>query len=306
MTTEPARSDFGTPTKGVLHNPILNAMRTLGGSATSPEIEAQIISALSLREDVLEDTTPSGQSRLRTRLSWARFELMTCGYLEQASESNGYYVWALTKLGRETLEVDSAKIVREANRIVRERKAAEPPVETESEIEEADPDGDTLWREQLRGILLSMSPGDFERLCQLMLRRSGFSEVTVTGRSGDGGIDGHGTLRVAGLISFLVSFQCKRYKGSVGSPVVREFRGSLGRRTERGLLITTGTFTQDAIREASREGAVPIDLLDGDALLERLRELRIGITVQQVEETSVDYGWWERNYGITDTPDAGA
>ena len=73
-----------------------------------------------------------------------------------------------------------------------------------------------------------------------MLRKSGFTQVDVTGRSGDGGIDGIGIMRLGGFLSFRVLFQCKRYKGSVGAGTVRDFRGAMIGRTDKGLIVTTG------------------------------------------------------------------
>jgi len=145
-------------------------------------------------------------------------------------------------------------------------------------------------------LLLDMDPAAFERLIQRLLRESGFIQVEVTGRSGDGGIDGKGIMRLAGLLSFHVVFQCKRYRGSVGSAQVRDFRGAMVGRADKGLLITTGNFTKDAIREATRDGAPPIDLVDGDQLVEKLRELSLGIHTKriEVEKIVVDPAWFKR------------
>src|SRR6185437_16138890 len=127
----------------------------------------------------------------------------------------------------------------------------------------------------------------FERLCQRVLRESGFVKVEVSGRSGDGGIDGTGVLRL-NLLSFQVLFQSKRYRGSVGSSVVRDFRGAMVGRADKGLIITTGTFTAEARREATRDGAPAIDLVDGEALCDLLKSLRIGVKVETVESVTVD------------------
>ena len=80
------------------------------------------------------------------------------------------------------------------------------------------PDIDELeWEEELLDVIKEIEPAAFERLCQRLLRDSGFVEVTVEGRSGDGGIDGRGVYRIGGLISIRVIFQAKRYKGSISS-----------------------------------------------------------------------------------------
>jgi len=148
------------------------------------------------------------------------------------------------------------------------------------------------WRDTVIQILRELSPDAFERLCTRLLRESGFIEVEVTGKSGDGGIDGRGIIRVGGLISFNVLFQSKRYQENVGASVVRDFRGAMIGRADKGLIITTAGFTRDAKKEATRDGAPPIDLIDGYLLAEKLKELKLGITTELVEAVDVDKGWF--------------
>jgi len=143
------------------------------------------------------------------------------------------------------------------------------------------------WQDRLLECLLRMKPAAFERLCQRILRESGFIKVEVTGRSGDGGIDGIGVLRL-NLLSFHVFFQCKRWKGSVGASVIRDFRGAMVGRADKGLVMTTGTFSTDARREATRDGAPAIDLVDGETLCELLKGLKIGVSIRKVEHVLVE------------------
>lgn len=138
-----------------------------------------------------------------------------------------------------------------------------------------------------------MSPDAFERLAQRLLREAGFVKVEVTGRSGDGGIDGIGVLRV-NLLSFQVLFQCKRYQGSVGSGAVRDFRGAMVGRSDKGLIITTGTFSGDAKKEATRDGAPPIELIEGDSLCDLLKGLKLGVATEMVERVIVDAEWFAK------------
>jgi restriction system protein len=140
-------------------------------------------------------------------------------------------------------------------------------------------------------VLTGIKPDAFERLAQRVLRESGFVKVEVTGRSGDGGVDGVGVLRLA-LLSFQVYFQCKRYKGSVSAGAIRDFRGAMIGRTDKGLFITTGTFTAEAKKEATRDGAPPIDLIDGDQLCELLKNLKLGVATKMVEEVAVAPEWF--------------
>jgi restriction system protein len=147
------------------------------------------------------------------------------------------------------------------------------------------------WKDKLLGVLRNLQPEAFERLAQRVLREAGFIKVEVTGRSGDGGIDGIGVLRV-NLLSFHVLFQCKRYQSSVGAGVIRDFRGAMVGRSDKGVVITTGTFTPDAKREATRDGAPPIDLIDGDQLCDLLKDLKLGVRTEMVEQVNVESGWF--------------
>ena len=157
-----------------------------------------------------------------------------------------------------------------------------------------DSDGSNAdWREELNRILSEeLTPAAFERLIQRVLRETGFVQVEVTGRSGDGGIDGKGIAKINGILSFHVVFQCKRYRGSVGAAPIRDFRGAMQGRADKGLFITTGYFTRDAIKEATRDGAITIDLVDGGKLAEKLKELGLGVRVELSEAVRVERNWF--------------
>lgn len=216
------------------------------------------------------------------RCAWARSWLKNAGYVENSERG----VWALTKAGREALELSDAEIVRRvraADAVLRKAKRTA----TAAEADEAPEPAEIDWRTRLLTTLIGMKPDAFERLCQRVLRESGFTKVEVTGKTGDEGIDGTGVLRV-NLLSFHVRFQCKRWKGSVGSSVVRDFRGAMVGRADKGLIMTTGNFTADARKEATRDGAPAIDLIDGDALCDLLRDLGIGVRVKMVPEVVVE------------------
>lgn len=150
---------------------------------------------------------------------------------------------------------------------------------------------ETDWKEKLLEIVRGIEPDAFERLCQRVLRESGFTKVEVTGKSGDGGIDGAGVLRV-NLLSFHVRFQCKRYKEAVGAGAIRDFRGAMVGRADKGLFITTGRFTREAEREAVRDGAPAIDLIDGFELCDLLKQFELGVTTELVERITPDEGFF--------------
>ena len=187
--------------------------------------------------------------------------------------------------------VDPSEVVRFVRALDKQHSPKKRQVdETVRELSEAEG-----WKDKLSFTLTQkLDPSGFERLVQRILRESGFIHVEVTGRTGDGGIDGKGIARIHGFMSFHVLFQCKRYKGSVSASEIRDFRGAMvGRAADKGLFITTGSFTSGAIKEATRDGAPPIDLVDGDELAEKLRNLSLGVKTELVERIIVDETWFE-------------
>ncbi len=272
------------PTFDKLINPILRALHKMGGSASIQELEDTIVTNLGLSEGVAEIEHGKGsQTEVGYRAAWARNYLKNYGFLENSRRG----VWALTAKGLQTKEVDSKKVVREVQRSQREARGnTEQPTVVEEQSE------DRSWQDDLLEILREMNPSAFERLCQRLLRESGFIEVEVTRQSGDGGIDGFGTIRLGGLISFNVLFQSKRYTGNIGPETVRDFRGAMVGRADKGLLITTGGFTREARREATRDGAPPIDLIDGQLLVDKLKELGLGVMVKKVENVEINKEWF--------------
>ncbi len=272
------------PTFDSMMNSLIQALKELGGSGTIEEIEVKVSEKLKLTDEQLEIIHPdkSGQSEFSYRLAWTRTYLRRFGLIENSSRG----VWSLTAKGNKTDKVDEREVVR----FVRELSKGKSSPKNQNDSSEPEP----TWREELLGTLQKISPAAFERLIQRMLRESGFIQVEVTGRSGDGGIDGHGIMRLGGLLGFHVKFQCKRYKGSVSASQIRDFRGAMVGRADKGLFVTTGTFTKDAIREATRDGAPAIDLIDGEQLIDKLKELGLGVRTQkvEVEQVSIDPEWF--------------
>ena len=286
-----------------LLNPTLTALHALGGSASISEIANRVIEDMGLSAAITQIPCSRGKksgreermTELEYRLGFARTYLKNYGLLESLKRG----VWSLTAKGRETQRVDPKEVVDSYRRYLkqkRSRKQAETKkvalVEEIATSAEDPADETASWREDLLDTLRNMPPDAFERLCQRLLRESGFIEVEVTGRSGDGGIDGHGIIRLAGLISFPVLFQCKRYSGSVSPSVVRDFRGAMMGRAEKGVILTTGGFTKEAQREATRDGATPIDLIDGELLMDKMNELKLGVSAKMVEVVEVDKDWF--------------
>jgi len=272
--------------------PTLVALKDLGGSGNIDELNEKLIAGAELNEEQLGQTYPgSGALIILDRLSWARSYLKIAGYI--TNEKKG--VWVLTDKGRtktnwsvEQIEKDVAKAAKQA--ALDRQKAAGVDISEGSGTGESG----ISWIDSLLETISTIKPDAFERLCQRLLRESGFTRVEVTGKSGDGGIDGVGVLRVQ-LVSFHVLFQCKRWKGSVGSETVRNFRGAMQGRADKGLVITTGTFTAEARKEATRDGAPAIDLIDGEALCLLLKDLHLGVSVKEIrtEEISITESFFQ-------------
>ena len=264
-----------------LLKPAIECFKARGGSMTIQEMEEAMAAAMRLSDELL--AVPHGDgpgSQFDYELAWVRTYLKKAGALENSERG----VWRLTPVGAAMSDAQIATIpkrVRDEGRSRRVRR------EAEEEVSDGEVAAEASWKDKLLDALLAMSPDAFERLCQRILREAGFAKVEVTGRSGDGGIDGTGVLRV-NLLSFHVLFQSKRFKGPVRTSVVRDFRGAMVGRADKGLILTTGTFTPDARREATRDGAPAIDLVDGEALCDLIKQLKIGVTVRLVEEVEVD------------------
>ncbi|HEY1719458.1 MAG TPA: restriction endonuclease [Verrucomicrobiae bacterium] len=284
------------PTYDRLMNPLLKALRELGGSGSTDEIYQRVAEILKLPEDVLSvlhDPETSNQTEVQYRLAWARTYLKKFGFLESPQRG----LWFLAKKAETVSEVDTKQVQRFVRELSRKEKVTKPSTKPsdESDAESEKPEEAKAWRSKLHTILTKMlSPTAFERLIQRVLRESGFIQVEVTGRSGDGGIDGKGIARIHGFMSFHVVFQCKRWQGVVGSAEIRDFRGAMVGRADKGLFITTGSFSRDALKEAVRDGAPPIDLIDGDQLAEKLKELKLGVVTELIENVSVNEDWFKQ------------
>lgn len=277
------------PDHSQLQWPTIEAVRALGGSGSIDEIVEKVFEQQDFTDQqqrVLHGDGP--QTELAYRLAWARSYLKAMGLLINSRRG----VWSLTEDGRSVTREETSRLyadvvvrLREEQRAKRQARQVNDSALGEDQPADDEPD----WREHLLEVLMTIPPDVFERLSRRLLREAGFISAVVTGRSGDGGIDGLGIYRMS-LVSFPVFFQSKRYRGSVGPSAVRDFRGAMTGRGDKGLLITTGTFTGDAKAEATRDGAPPVDLIDGQRLCDLLKEYELGVRTETrvVEDVSVE------------------
>lgn len=268
--------------------PLLDALRDLGDSGKPMEVSNKIAENLKLKDDILDSTLKSGGKRFHNQVAWARQYLVWEGYLD----SSKFGTWKLTEKGKTaTITVQQAGEIfkkwvdihqkarkdKSDNQIIEEQEENPP-----EEIEESS-------HTELIDILLNLSPSGFEKVCKELLRESGFENVVVTGQSHDGGIDGYGMLELNPFVSFKVLFQCKRYKGSVPRAHVGDFRNAMIGRAEKGIILTTGTFSNEAIKEASREGAPKIELIDGEKLVKMFEKVELGVVPKTIYIPDLNY-----------------
>lgn len=281
--------DRGLPRTNALIWWQLRALRELGGSGKNAEINARASQLLDLSEEQLNVMHTESFAEIDYRYAWARTNLKNAGAIQKSDRA----VWSLTEYGWNMTEADLQQWLRSGREKVSSIDSS-GDISPSDDAEVSTEANQSTWESILLQRLLELSPKGFERLAQRILREAGFINVIVTGRSNDGGIDGVGLYRPS-LISFPVYFQCKRYRGSVGASVVRDFRGAMAGRGEKGLVITTGTFTREAVAEASRDGASSVELIDGASLCELLKELRLGVVVTErvVENVAIDAAFFE-------------
>ena len=297
------------PSLSDLIEPLIKALKTLGGSGTIQEIYDKVCELgnfSDVQQNILHKQGPN--TEIAYRLAWARTNLRIYGALENVRRG----VWSLTEKGRNLEAIDITEInkvvqksTQQKSQLISGNKNDQGIKITPSNIDFTNntsehefikindqiPIDSDIWTEKLLKILQQIPPDSFERLCQRILRESGFIKVEVTGRKGDGGIDGIGVLKIA-LLSFQVFFQCKRYTGSVGPSEIRDFRGAMVGRTDKGLFLTTGTFTSSAKQEATRDGAPVLDLIDGEQLCQILKDLNLGVETKMIEVVEIDQNWF--------------
>lgn len=265
--------------------PILNSLQANGGAGKSSDIIEQVIDKLGITETELEETTTNGQSRIRNQIQWARFYLFKAGLIDNSQRG----IWRLTNEGleRKLSEHDVYNLFKSVQSNVKKNPSPKSP-KKEPKFENI-PTEDEQHSVRLINIIQSLSPTGFEKLCKRLLTEIGINEIIITGGTGDQGIDGKGVVKLNDVVSLNIVFQCKRYRETVGPHHVRDFRGAMQGRGEKGLIITTGRFTKEAKNEAHRDGVTPIELIDGDRLVELFEKFTLGLKPVTVYEIDQDF-----------------
>lgn len=266
--------------------PVLEALQLNGGAGNSSSIIDQVTESLGITEEDLEETTSNGQSRIRNQIQWARFYLFKAGLIDNGERG----IWRLTKEGLEAnlSNEDVYKLFKGVQEKVKKNDKDSPKKQTDTEFEDTSTE-DEVHSTSLIQIIQGLTPSGFEKLCKRLLTEIGIKNITITGGSGDQGIDGKGVVQLNDVVSLNIVFQCKRYKEVVSPHHVRDFRGAMQGRGEKGLIITTGRFTKEAKGEANREGVTPIELIDGERLVDLFEKHKLGLKPVTVFEIDHEF-----------------
>ncbi len=280
------QKEVGLPGYTELRCRTLEVLKALSMPASNSEIDSAVADAFKLNPAqrlLLHGEGP--QTELSYRVAWARSGLVAAGALDHVSRA----LWRLNSAGR---EMSCAEVEQARAEYLQKSREADRPTTAGVEGDAGDSQEPQDWKEALCDRLLAMSPVAFERLSGRLLEAAGFDEVQVTGSVADGGIDAVGIYRPSGLISFRTSVQCKRWQGSVGRDRVQAFQGASMPRSDRGIIITTGTFTVGARAQAQAPGAFPVDLIDGIQLAELLKQYGLGVRTTTVELVTLDQSFF--------------
>lgn len=268
-------------------NPVLTTLQANGGAGNSSNVIEQVIEKLSITDEELEETTSNGQSRIRNQIQWARFYLFKAGLIDNTQRG----LWRLSNEGLEKKlsNEDVYTLFKGVQESVKKSPVVTPK-KTEVKFEETTTE-DEEHSVGLLNLIQSLPASGFEKLCKRLLTEIGINDIFITGGSGDQGIDGKGLVKLNDVVSLNIVFQCKRYKETVSPHHVRDFRGAMQGRGEKGLIITTGRFTKEAKNEANRDGVTPIELIDGDRLVELFEKNQLGLKPVIVFE--IDYEFFK-------------
>lgn len=265
--------------------PIIEVLKENGGSGNASEVIDKVIERLNIPEEVVGETNASGQSTIKNRIQWARFYLVKAGLID--SEKRGE--WILTqqgfnsKLNPEIVYKLFREVHKEYEGIPRKNKKKNEDRIDDEVVE------DEEHSVALLNILKNLKAEGFEKICKRLLTEIKIHDIVITGRSGDQGIDGIGVIKLNDVVNFNIVFQCKKYHDAVSPHHVRDFRGAMQGRADKGLIITTGRFTQEAKKEATRDGVPPIELIDGERLVSLFEKHQLGLKPVTVYEIVPDF-----------------
>ncbi len=264
------------------------------------EVEDHLAKVFNLtEEEIAQRYEVSGDSIFKNRVSWARTYLLKAKLID--APRRGYVI--ITDRGRDVLAQNltrlDCKFLEKYPEFFSFYNGSKPKGPTinggdevrtpEEEISENLDQLNQALKDDLLQRVLSLSPARFEMLVIQLIVRMGyggsFEEVSqLLGKAGDEGVDGVIKEDVLGLDN--VYIQAKRWtQGSIGRPEVQSFVGALqGKGANKGIFITTATFTKDAWQYAESLKGIKVVLIDRDKLLDYMIRYNVGVHVDRVLE----------------------
>lgn len=254
------------PKQSEIELPLLQTLSRLpNGQARPADVYPLLEKRFSaLTKEDLQEELASGGNKWTNRVQWVRQALVAAGDMTNAQRG----IWAITDKGRARLAASTSPA----------GSADRGPTNLVALHEEYV----AQFKDNMLERLMALTPEQFEHFAKKLLTAYGFVNVAVTAKSHDGGIDGHGALKV-GLARMNVAFQCKRWQNSVQRPEVDKFRGAIQGEFEQGIFFTTSEFTEGAKGASLKRGAVPIVLLDGESIVDLMIEKQFGVQRQPLE-----------------------
>lgn len=275
--------------------PLLDCLRALGGSAKPKEVSGWIARQLKLPSTVTESALKSGASRFHNQVQWARQYLVWQGLIDDSKRG----IWTLTPLGWKTRLDEPAACRVFLDRVKINRRCVARMKPPPHRCRRMTPDRTQPNRRQ--------PTKSRSRICwtsSSRCRRTGSnscaavccaSTVSRRSRSRNARVMAASTamalLRLSPFVSLRVAFQAKRFADTVARRDIGEFRNALLGRAEKGVFITTGRFTADAATEAARDGVIPIELIDGERLVELFQTAELGVRPRQT--FAIDHAFFD-------------
>lgn len=262
----------------------LQAVDRRGGSAQSKELRNAVSEITGLTEDELEKLSLKS---VKMQMGWARTGLKSSGHLDNSQ----WGVWALTIEGL-LLVRSEPSAAQKAARQAYERGWGQ--IRREKALREAagaSADSDGNWKDGLLQAIQKMGPAAFANLCSILLKEAGFRDLETAGGNGEDEFVGVGVYKHH-LIRSRVYVQCQRRADRIPTREVRAFADAISSRANRGLFITTGTFTRDA-QKVAKDGSQPIDLIDGEELCDLLKEYGLGVKVETREHITINQKFFD-------------
>ena len=289
--------------------PLLSALSD-GREMSMRQLTNLLADQFQLGEAERSELLPSGaQTVFNNRVAWSKAHLKNAGLIDNPSRGMVRIAEAGTRVLESKPPAISCRYLKQFPSYLRfigqsDEPAIDAPVSktalvdnslTPRELIEAS--FETLQKAtagELRDRLRKCSPGFFEIVVVRLLQSLGYGatgEALVTGKSGDGGVDG--IIKEDKLGLDIVCVQAKRWEGTVGRPVIQAFVGSMDFvRAKKGVVITTSTFTKDAVDYVDRIEGKKVVLINGDTLAEMMIENNVGIHVTkryEIKEVSNDF-----------------